>query len=62
MVLPDHLRLLAARAGARDPAALADRLILVIDGMYIDAAILGADGPAAAAVDLAGELVRFATN
>jgi len=58
----DRLLDAATRAGARDPAALADRLILVIDGMYIDAAILGPDGPAAATVDLAAELVRAAMN
>jgi AcrR family transcriptional regulator len=49
---------LARRAGARDPRALADRITLIIDGVYIDAAMLGRRGPATAAVALADELVR----
>jgi len=48
---------LAKRAGARDPRALADRVMLIIDGLYINGAMLGRRGAATAAVALAAELV-----
>jgi AcrR family transcriptional regulator len=53
-----QLHRLAKRAGARDPRALADRITLIIDGLYVDGAMLGPSGPATAAVSLAEELVR----
>lgn len=55
------LRDLAAQAGARDPQALADRLLLVIDGVYVNGAMLGTAGAVTSAVDLAEELVQAAT-
>jgi AcrR family transcriptional regulator len=58
--LRTQLRRLAKRANARDPGALADRLMLIIDGLYIDGTMLGPGGPAAAAVALAEELVSMA--
>jgi AcrR family transcriptional regulator len=51
------LHRLARRADARDPRALADRLVLLIDGLYTDGAMLGPRGPATAAVALAEDLV-----
>lgn len=57
-----HLRDLARRAGAGDPETLADRLLLIVDGMYANGAILGADGAAADGVAFAAELVRAATR
>ena len=46
--------------GARDRGAraLADRILLIIDGVYIDGAMLGARGPATAAVAFAEDVVR----
>jgi AcrR family transcriptional regulator len=48
---------LARAAGAADPAALANYLTLVIDGMYTNGAALGPAGPAAAGTELAATLV-----
>jgi AcrR family transcriptional regulator len=52
-----RLRTLARRAGARDPRALADRIMLIIDGLYINGSMLGRRGAVTAAVALADELV-----
>jgi AcrR family transcriptional regulator len=59
--LRTRLRGLAKQASARDPNLLADRLMLIIDGLYINGAMLGRTGSTAAAVDLAKELVQEAT-
>jgi AcrR family transcriptional regulator len=56
-----QLRVLAERAAARDPAALTDRLMLILDGLYATGAILGGDS-ATAAVAFAEEIVRAATR
>jgi AcrR family transcriptional regulator len=56
-----RLRKLARQAGAADPAALGDRLLLVVDGLYVNGAMLGDRTTGAAAVALAEELVRSAT-
>jgi AcrR family transcriptional regulator len=53
-----RLRHLAERAGARDPRILADRLLLIIDGLYINGSMLGRRGAATAGVALAEDLVR----
>lgn len=57
-----RLRSLAQRAGARDPRVLADRLMLIIDGLYVNGAMLGPRGAATAAVALAEELIRSSTD
>lgn len=56
--LRTQLHGLARRARARDPLTLADRIVLIIDGLYLSGAMLGPNGPATAAVALAEELVR----
>ena len=57
-----RLRDLAEQAGAADPAQLADRLMLVIDGLLTNGAILGTNGSAAAAIDLAADIVEVGTR
>ena len=59
--LRTRLHQLARQAGAQDPAALGDRLLLVIDGLYVNGAMLGDRAAGTTAVALAGELVRDAT-
>jgi hypothetical protein len=56
-----QLRSLATQAGVRDPGTLADRLLLMmIDGLYANGAILGIEGAAASAVTFAEEVVAAA--
>jgi AcrR family transcriptional regulator len=55
-----RLRELAERAGASDPGPLADRLMLILDGLLSNSAMLGPEGAAAAAVDFAQEVIRAA--
>jgi len=56
-----RLRDLAEQARAQDPDALADRLMLIIDGINTGGARADGKGSAAAAVDFAEEVVRAAT-
>jgi hypothetical protein len=53
-----RLRSLAERANARDPRGLADRIMLIIDGLYINGGILGRTRAINEAVALSEELVR----
>jgi AcrR family transcriptional regulator len=57
-----RLRALAKEAHAPDPRVLADRILLIIDGLYINGAMLGPRPAASTAVALAEELVRDATG
>jgi AcrR family transcriptional regulator len=56
--LRSRLHALARRAGARDARALADRLMLIIDGLYVNASMLGRTSALTAGVGLADQLVR----
>lgn len=53
----ERLRELAVALGAADPDALADRLALLVDGVYGSVAARGADGPAREARALAAALI-----
>ncbi|MFC7615914.1 TetR/AcrR family transcriptional regulator [Actinokineospora soli] len=55
-----HLLELATRAGADDPTTLADRVLLIIEGIYANGLAMGRDGAARAASDFAAEVVRRA--
>ena len=57
----ERFRALAEQAGARDPATLAERIMLITDGMYADGAMFGG-GATNAAVAFAEEIVRAATT
>ncbi|WP_182899146.1 TetR/AcrR family transcriptional regulator [Microbispora sp. H10830] len=55
--LRERLRALAATARATDPGALADMLMLIISGLYANAATLGPSGPVARSVAAARILI-----
>ncbi len=57
-----RLREIAGRANADDPSTLADRLMLIIDGLYANGAVLGINGAAASGVAFARDLVEAATR
>jgi AcrR family transcriptional regulator len=60
--LRSQLRALARRAEVSDPRTLADRLMLIIDGVYTNGSILGRRGAAPVAVTFAEAVVRDATS
>ena len=51
---------LARNAGAPDPRTLADRIMLIVDGLHSNAAARGHDGAAPAATAFAEDVVRSA--
>jgi AcrR family transcriptional regulator len=51
---------LARRAGAPDPRTLADRIMLIIDGLKANGAAMGRGGAAPAAVKFAEDVIRGA--
>jgi AcrR family transcriptional regulator len=53
------LESLATKAGADDPAALADSLMLLISGMHASGAVLGVDGPARMGMPITEALIRL---
>jgi AcrR family transcriptional regulator len=53
-----QLRDLAHAGGAAEPDELADKLLLIIDGIYASGSVLGPAGPARWGVDLAEQLIR----
>ena len=55
--LQRRLRALAASAGARRPADLADQLVLLFEGAYTTAQTFGTDGPAKSVANAADALV-----
>jgi AcrR family transcriptional regulator len=58
----ERLRALAAEAGARDPAILAERLFVVLEGAYVTGALEGDEGVLDRARALVAELVGAATG
>jgi hypothetical protein len=56
------LRDLAERAGARDPRTLADKIMLLIDGLHASGPMLGKEGAGEAAVAFAKEAVSAAVG
>jgi len=58
----EQLMHLAEQTTARNPRGLADRVMLIIDGLYANGAMLGSTGAAAEAVAFAEEVVRFETG
>jgi AcrR family transcriptional regulator len=56
------LRDLAERAGARDPRTLADKIMLLIDGLHASGPMLGKEGAGEAAVAFATEAVSAAVG
>jgi AcrR family transcriptional regulator len=56
----DWMRDLAAEARATDPEQLADELVLLLNGVYVTASVLGPQGPARRTVALARRLIRAA--
>ncbi|MFI1564452.1 TetR/AcrR family transcriptional regulator [Streptomyces sp. NPDC020490] len=56
----DWLRDLAVAAGASDPEQLADELLLVLNGAYATAAVLGPEGPARRTEELARRIIQAA--
>jgi AcrR family transcriptional regulator len=56
----DWFRALAEDAGAKNPQALAEQLLLVLNGTLSTAAVLGAEGPARQGLALARQLIAAA--
>ncbi|WP_165556021.1 TetR/AcrR family transcriptional regulator [Kribbella pittospori] len=54
----EQLRGLASAAGVVDPHRLADELLLIIDGIYASASVLGPSGPSRIGVELASQLIQ----
>ena len=54
------MRELTARLGVEDPAPLADRLVLVLEGLQASGQALGAEGPARQARPLAKAILSSA--
>jgi len=57
-----RIRVLAERIGARVPHALADQLVLLIDGAYANAALSGRAGPARSLLPAARALIGAAST
>jgi len=53
-----RLQEIAQAAGAQDPLALADRILLILDGLSANGATMGRHGPATAAVAFAEDVIK----
>lgn len=53
-----RFRTMCAAAGAKSPEALADQLLLVMDGGYVQARMFGVDSPAAQVAEAAAVLLK----
>jgi AcrR family transcriptional regulator len=56
------LREIARKTEAADPDTLGDRIMLIIDGLYVNGATLGPNGASSAAVDFAEDVIAAATR
>lgn len=54
-----RLNAMAAEMGASDPGALADGLLLLIEGAFVSSQLFGAGGPAGRVADMAEKLIRI---
>lgn len=54
-----RLNAMAAEMGASDPEALADGLLLLIEGAFVSSQLFGAGGPAGRVADMAEKLIRI---
>ncbi|MNK36778.1 Transcriptional regulator AcuR [compost metagenome] len=54
-----RLTAMAAEMGASDPEALADGLLLLIEGAFVSSQLFGAGGPAGRVADMAEKLIRI---
>jgi AcrR family transcriptional regulator len=57
-----RLTVLAKRLGVRKPAALADQLVLLIDGAYVNAQLFGRKGPATSLLSASLALIGSSTS
>ncbi|QLE70932.1 TetR/AcrR family transcriptional regulator [Streptomyces rectiverticillatus] len=58
----EQLRELARRTSAANPERLGDRIMLIIDGLYVSGSVLGPSSAAAEAVEFARDVIRAETS
>jgi AcrR family transcriptional regulator len=60
--LRERLAELSAKMGAKDPALLADGLLLLLEGTYASGQLFGAHGPAESLIKVANQLIDASLN